>query len=376
MGKKFIAVKTKFYKNSNASGEMGHVDRLFAENINSFPEYSDQNFGSDHHLFDRYKELHKQRNNIRKAREDATTFVDAVLVFSLDQWEFLEDKYSPESLKKGMKKMMDDYLLRMKNEYGLEPIGYKFHLDEGHIKQFEAYQNQQDRLAKGLVPDDEEIIKKEDLTRNIHAHVLFYNFDFEKKCSPWRKVTKKQTSQMQDIAHECFKKAGFERGISKEITQKRGLEKAEHIIEKLKQDKQEQRKEIKQLQAEKAKLQDEVVTLTNDKAELQNDKAELQNDVVELEAEKSAISERYDALKGSLSRLFETFEDKLGKLVKSLLKRDLESIYDQIDDVQNSIDAGYDDFGDSIGDRMANDANEVAEKHYGDRPFKKNRPTK
>ena len=52
-----------------------------------------------------YKELHKQRNNIRKAREDATTFVDAVLVFSLDQWEFLEDKYSPESLKKGMKKM-------------------------------------------------------------------------------------------------------------------------------------------------------------------------------------------------------------------------------------------------------------------------------
>ena len=357
MVKKFIAVKTKFYKNSNASGEMGHVDRLFAENINSFAEYSDQNFGSDHHLFDRYKELHNQRNNIRKAREDATTFVDAVLVFSLDQWEYLEDKYSPESLKKGMKKMMDDYLLRMKNEYGLEPIGYKFHLDEGHIKQFEAYQNQQDRLAKGLVPDDEEIIKKEDLTRNIHAHVLFYNFDFEKKCSPWRKVTKKQTSQMQDIAHECFKRAGFERGISKEITKKNNRTKEQLVADKL----QEQQEQIEQLEAEKAELQEEVITLTKDKEELKTDNLFLE--------------QQNNALKASLSRLFDNFKDKLGSLVKTLLKRDYERVYDQIEEVQQVIDTAYDDFDESTGNIMTSDANEVAEKHYGDRPFKKNKPT-
>jgi len=357
MSKKFIAARSQFFKNSNASGEMAHVDRLFKENVNAFSEYTKYNFGSDFKLYDRYKELHQQRNEIRKSRKDSTTFVDVNLIFSLDQWEFLEEKYSPENLRKGMKKMMDDYLLKMKKEFGLEPIGYKFHLDEGHIKQFEAYQNQQDRLAKGLVPAGEKLIEKSDLIRNIHAHVLFYNFDFEKKISPWRKISKKQTSQMQDIAHECFKRAGFERGISKEITQKKNKTKEQLVADKL----QEQQEKIEQLEAEKAELQKEVITLTKDKEELKTDNL--------------FLKQQNNALKASLSRLFEDFKGKLGSLVKTLLKRDYERVYDQIEEVQQVIDTAYDDFDESTGNRMTNDANEVAELHYGDKPFKKNKPT-
>ena len=356
MSKKFIAARSQFFKNSNASGEMAHVDRLFKENVNAFSEYTKYNFGSDFKLYDRYKELHQQRNEIRKSRKDATTFIDINLIFSLDQWEFLEGKYSPEKLQKGMKKMMDDYLLQMKKVHGLEPIGYKFHLDEGHIKQFEAYQNQQDRLAKGLVSADEKIIEKADLTRNIHAHVLFYNFDFEKKCSPWRKITKKHTSQMQDIAHECFKKAGFERGISKEITQKKNKTKEQLVADKL------------------AEQQEKIEDLQNEIDELKQDKEILEVDKIVLEEKYDRLEGKYNALESSFRRLFENFKGKLGLLVKTLLKRDYERVNDQIEEVQQVIDTAYDDFDESTGNRMTDDANEVSELHFGDKPFKK-RPT-
>lgn len=196
MGKKFISVNSKYYKDSNSSGEMGHVDRLFKENVNTFSEYTKHNFGSDFNLHDRYKELHKSRIDLsgKNVRKDATTFVDSVMAFSLDQWEHLEKKHGHAKLEKAMRVMMDDYMEQMKKTYGLEPVGYKFHLDEGHVKN--------------------------GLKRNVHAHVIFYNYDFEKGVSPWRSLKKKDFSNFQCIAAKAFERAGFERGLSKEKTKK------------------------------------------------------------------------------------------------------------------------------------------------------------
>jgi hypothetical protein len=363
MGKKFIAVKSKFYKNENASGEMAHVDRLFKENVNSFSEYSDDNFGSDYKLYDRYKELHQQRNAIRKSRKDSTTYIDSVLVFSLEQWEFLEEKHTKTGLRKGMKKMMDDYLQAMKDRHGLEPIGYKFHLDEGHEKQFEAYTNQQERIKNDLLKDDEIIIEKADLVRNIHAHVMFYNFDFEKKISPWRKIGKKQTSEMQDIAAKCFKGGDFERGISKSITKKQGQNKEQFVDEKI--NKLEQKSD--ELDLLISKKEHVIVDLDSSIASKEDYHFNLVDRVAGLkDQEKTYITAFKDT--------FNNFKTKLSILVKSLLESDSRSSDNEINDVQSVINKSYDDFDDqSIGDHLTDSANETVKRDL-DKPFKKKKP--
>jgi hypothetical protein len=266
---------------------MAHVDRLFKKNVNAFDEHTKNNFGSDFKLYDRYKELHKQRNEIRKARSDSTTFIDANLIFSLEQWEHLEKNYSTEKLQIGMKKMMDLYLIEMKNQFGLEPVGYKFHLDEGH--------------------------NKNELIRNIHAHVLFYNFDFDKKISPWRKITRKETSLMQDIAAACFKKAGFERGISKEITKKTGLDKDQFVVEKQKE-------------------QQAVIDNNNKIIQIQKDEQEsLKMENNKLLDSIVALKSQNKALKEQIKKLFDKYRLGMSKFILNLVKRDSDDIKKDIE---------------------------------------------
>lgn len=228
--KNFISVNSKYYKHSNSAGEMGHVDRLFKKNVNAFEEHTKNNFGSDFGLLRRYKSIHEERLKVtgKNVRKDATTFVDAVMSFSLEQFEELERTHDPDDLKKKLSEMMEDYMLKMKNEYGLEPIGFKFHLDEGHVKN--------------------------DLKRNIHAHVLFYNFDFETKKSPWRSLKKKDFKHFQGLAAESFKNVGFVRGVSKEKTKKKHLSRDEFIEEKHKKSVTIVKKNIEKIEEQKETL--------------------------------------------------------------------------------------------------------------------------
>ena len=309
---KYISVKTKYYKHSNASGEMGHVDRLFAENVNSFPEYTKNNFGSDFALLSRYKELNDRRVGItgKNVRKDANTFFDAVVVFSLEQFEELERTHPTADLQEKLSLMMNDYMQKMKDEYGFEPIGFKFHLDEGHIKQYEAYQNQQERLKKGLVPDDEKMIEKADLTRNIHAHVLFYNFDFEKKISPWRGLKKKDFERFQDLAALSFEKLGFVRGISKKITKKKGLERDDFINQKQAEQAriiEENSRIIEQQNADIKQKDDEI--LSKDK------KIDYQNKVI------SALSEKVTKHKKILAKWMNSCINKAHSVAEKMAVR-------------------------------------------------------
>jgi|TARA_R110002020_G_C16278755_1_gene771662 hypothetical protein len=233
--KNFVSVNAKYYKNSNASGELGHVNRLFKENVNSFSEYTKFNFGSSNNLFEEYKKIHAEREKIgKKAQKNANTFIDAVMVFSEDQFSHLEEKYGHEKLEKAMKKIMNDYMQEMKKTYGFQPVGFEFHLDEGH--------------------------GKNSLKRNIHAHVVFYNYDFETKSSPLRKLKKNDFSVWQDIAHEHFKKAGFTRGLPKEHTNKKHKEKSDFITQK-----------VDDLKNELKEVKKEVLTLKNEKLEIFED---------------------------------------------------------------------------------------------------------
>ncbi len=312
--KSFVSVNAKYYKNSNACGELSHVNRLFHENVNSFPEYTKYNFGSEFDLFDKYKEINiKHAKALNKnIRKDANTFLDCVVSFSLERWEALEKKHGFIKLQFTMKKMMNNFMIEMKSVYGLEPVGFKFHLDEGFHKQYEAYKNQQDRLKKGLLKPHEVLIDVGELTRNIHAHVIFYNFDFKEKKAPLRKMTKMTFSSFQDIAAHSFRKSGYVRGVSKELTKKSHVEKIDFVKNKISEKVQE--------------LSELDIHLTQKKTQL----CDLNNEI-----DKQLILIK--TLKKNIKKLFYLFKLKISKYAKSLLKLDLEAIDKNIDELHRVV---------------------------------------
>mgnify|MGYP000209283726 CR=1 FL=1 len=237
--KNFVSVNAKYYKNSKAAGELGHVNRLFKENKNAFKEYTKLNFGSSSNLFKEYKKIHAEREYVgKKAQKNANTFIDSVMSFSLEQFEYLEKKYGHEKLEKAMKKIMNDYMQEMKKTYGFQPVGFEFHLDEGHIKN--------------------------EFKRNIHAHVVFYNYDFETKTSPLRKLKHNDFSIWQDIADKHFKKAGFKRGVSKKITKKKHDEKVDLLnkkIQRLESKEEDLEKKVQSLESKEEDLEKKVQSL-------------------------------------------------------------------------------------------------------------------
>jgi len=292
--KKFVSVNGKYFKHTSAKGTFGHVKRVFKTNKNVFAEYTKHNFGSDNQL-EKYNEIHARREAVcgKKTRKDSNTYIDCAVAFSLDQWEKLERENDPEVVKNIMSRMTRNFMAECRAQLGFEPISFEFHLDEGH--------------------------KKNELKRNVHAHVQFYNFDFEKKKAPLRKMKKGDFSVFQDIAAKAFKNAGFERGISKEITKKRHLEKDDFIAEKL----------DKNIIIKQTKL---------------------------------------DTLKASIASLYDEFSTNLSKFVENVLNRHSDRLVDDIDDVQNTIN-NADDKSSIVMTKHANDtAEKVGKKSSTFRP--------
>lgn len=239
---------TIYKKHSQFNGSNGHNKRLFAENKHSFPEYVKYNFGTDD-LEKRYLEIHERhKNSLRKKMTGKeNTFIECVVAFSLEKFEELERELTREQLQEKLSFCMDEYLTTLKNNFGFEPVGFTFHLDEG-------------------VMDEETGILK----RNVHAHAIAYNYDFKKNVAPLRKMTKNDFSAMQDLVAASFGPLGFERGISKEITDKNHLERDEFIkqlqaekekeIEQKNQDIQKLKETIKKGKLVESKLRDSVKT--------------------------------------------------------------------------------------------------------------------
>lgn len=206
----YVSANGVYYKNSNAAGELGHVIRAFLENKNTFKELTPNNFGTDD-IYKKYQEIHKAREDLsrKKLVGNENTFMDIVVAFSLEQFEELEKELSKEELQKRLTDCMNEYLNSLKINFGFEPVGFMFHLDEGH------------KCPETGI-----------LKRNIHAHAIVYNYDFQKKVSPHRKLKKSAFSEFQDLAGVAFGSLGFQRGVSKEETLKKHLEKDAFIAEK------------------------------------------------------------------------------------------------------------------------------------------------
>jgi hypothetical protein len=206
--KNYVSFNAKYWKHSKALALLGHSERLFQKNKNVIsPELSKLNFGSNN-LSETYINIHKQRQEIKKSRVDANTLIEGVLAFSNDRFIELENKLSEDELKEIFDKQIVIFAKKIEKKYKLHFQNYQFHRDEGSID------------------------KNGNLKINHHAHLFFYNYDFETKSSPLRKMKRKDWSVIQDLAGHSFRVLSFIRGKNKEKTGKNHLEKDEFIKQK------------------------------------------------------------------------------------------------------------------------------------------------
>ena len=212
----FVAVNFKYYKDSQAHGEIGHVMRVFQKNTNAIESLTHENFGSDFDLVAKYDELlafAKQNTKEKTGRAyqaaKANTFLDGVLAFSNEQ--MLELKKDP-NWKAKMSQHIEQFMLEIEQKTGFMPVGWKFHLDEGTMEENGNY-----RL-------------------NHHAQLIFMNHDKATGKAPLREFQKRKGdsiwSELQTLAGERFKDLGFVRGVSAEDTHKKHLEKDKYIDKK------------------------------------------------------------------------------------------------------------------------------------------------
>ena len=134
-----------------------------------------------------------------------------------------------------------------KERWGITPLQVFIHRDEGH------YSNPQDPAT---------------WKPNLHAHIVWdwMNHETGKSC----KLNVKAMSEMQTLLAECLE---MERGISKELTGKKHLERTDFIIAKQKQE------------AEQAKAEKEAALSAKEEAEAERNAIEVEN---KAKAERSA----------------------------------------------------------------------------------------
>jgi hypothetical protein len=282
----FVAINAKYYKNSNSSGGIGHVQRVFAENRNSIKEFQINNFGCGFDILDKYNETYKKVEEIKgkKIQKTANTYMDSVLIFSQNQVEELMKK---PNWKADFSQHINDLMQDMKNETGLEPMGWEMHMDEGH---------KDPKTGKYVM--------------NYHAHLIFYNFDFKTNKAPLRELMGRKSdsiwSKLQDVAANRFADLGFIRGVSAEMSKVKHLEKDEHIAAK---------------QAEIDRLQEEL-----EQRQIQQDQAiRFNQELLEQVAEKvDVIVEEFNAQGAAYNSLIERVH--LEREVKS----DIANMYKEV----------------------------------------------
>lgn len=320
--KNFISFNAKYYKNSNAQGEIGHVQRVFAENTNQIKELAKNNFGCGFDIYEKYKATYKQVEEIKgkKLQKNSNTFMDGVLSFSRDQ---MEEMMKGPNWKKDFSEHIEKYMEDVKEKTGLEPLGWEMHMDEGY-KDAETGE----------------------IKVNYHAQLIFFNFDFKTHKAPLRDLMGRKGdsiwSKLQDVAADRFKDLGFVRGISADMTKAKHKEKDDFIAAK--------NKELEQKLEDLEKGLDDQALLLEEQQVLLGKIAENVHNVVEnynaavLYIDNAVdIKEKYDEVKEAIkvpfnayknNPSFKGFVDKVVNFTKSIIP---EKQYKAIEDIYKKV---------------------------------------
>lgn len=298
------------YRKSQALMDEAHTKRHFKNDANVFEELSYRN---------RYYEVlkfldaeKKQEEAIgKKVRQDQYYMIDYVVAFPLEQF----NKNSIDDHEVYLKKFME----LLKEEYGMEPLGYEFHLDEGSY-------------------DDDGSFRC-----NPHAHVRFYNYDFKNKCTPTSKLRKqkKKMREMQTKMAKVFEPLGYERGVSKKITKAEHLKKDEYV-KKIHKEKLEEAKLIE----EKTKKQEEQLKINIEKAneikqieldgikEVRDNFQKVKQDAIE---KTKLIDKKVEQSKELEKTLLVNRKDDFQKIVDFVESPNMIMIKQHYDDLDNSL---------------------------------------
>lgn len=305
----FVSFNAKYYKHSQSSGEIGHVEREFEDNKNQIKELEKNNFDCGYSIIDKYNEIYAQveTDKGKKIQKNANTFIDGVLSFSREQFEeFAQDPH----YKAIMKKYINDFMGQVQEQTGLTPVGWAFHADEGYTD-----------------PETGEI------AMNYHAQLIFFNHDFKTGKAPLRDMQKRGSespwSKLQDLAGEVFSPLGFVRGKPKDDLHADHLEKDDYISKKQKK-LEESIKENEELASKMAVLSQglkgqceslkDVVTEINSKAKAYED---IKNNIgkatdyikKQLEDDNSVFSKFKNVLKAKLPKTYESLWDIGRKII-------------------------------------------------------------
>jgi Mg2+ and Co2+ transporter CorA len=282
--RKFCSVSCEFYKDSQSSGALGHVNRnvfevdqdVLPEHLIEYPNFSDLGEGDPDPLYEvnNYNKLKEQaeEHKGKKFRKDATMFADGVVVLSQAQVDKNIQEKGYEWFRKATTQCIKEWQEDVKEKYKIHPMGFNFHMDEGHAKE-----NKDNEL--------------EISSRNYHGHAKFFNFDFETGKANWRTLNKKNFSDMQTMLAIRFEKMGFERGISKEITKRNHFKKSEFIDQKQDALNQELENERDKL----IKLEEESIRASIENDNLKNYLVDIKKELVEAKKELKTIK---DQIKG------------------------------------------------------------------------------
>jgi len=242
-------VSERSYK--SAIAEFDHVLRSGKTNsINVFDELSSNNVtfspkGSSNPLDAYYKYLNKYKRVVgRKCRSDMNTLFEHVVVLSEEHVSWLENKLGKEKAKQEIVKCLKAYTKNYADKYKFSACGGSLHLDEG-------FHNENGKFV-----------------RNVHAHIMFFNYDFKTKKSYLRTLFKKsidpltgKTNELnnnfvdiQDLAYQAFAPLKFMRGKSKLLTMTKYLPKHQFLMEKLKRSRRKYQQLAEQIKVKKLEL--------------------------------------------------------------------------------------------------------------------------
>ncbi len=241
--------------------------------------------------------LEQERLNIISKRENKGDYlknhlVEFVVSLSEEQANIYLD--NNQNLDLGIEQFIKD----LEQKYNIKSLAYSQHFDEGHIE-------------------------NDKVKRNLHYHLVAYNYDLQQEKSILSNFTKQDFRDLQDLASSSFKKVGleFERGISKKITKKEHLEKNDFIIQKQKVELQELQKTRKEEYYLSKSVKNEIKDL---RANFERDSIEFEQLTTLLNVARKEESERADKNKIE----FENAKEQrvfISSSLKSVLQKHLKS---------------------------------------------------
>lgn len=279
----YISVNAKYYKATEVSKRAKHNDRsakidYLLPSENRIFQNIENNYGQ-FTMSEKFELMNQRKKQIQNEKgfykDGGNDLIEMVVSLSEEQALFyLEQENGADKLFSGFEQLAQD----IKSNFGFEPCGISLHLDEGFVTPLG------------------------DVKYNIHAHLDFLNFDFEKEKTVLRKMKKADWKHLQDVAQNSFqsKNLDFQRGVEKLDNSKDHLNRNDYIAYK-------QQREINQNNLTLTNNQNLLNNIIDDINNIQSEYNKLLEDNTKLKQETKDEYTSLNTLKNETKELRATF---------------------------------------------------------------------